>query len=491
MTSRPSAAVQHSPPEKDSWWDRHQHSVLSGLLSFVLHAALLGFLACLVLPLVQFEPEFLTLQTVVVDNAPLVSYERLDVQPVVMEDAAVNNLAVLPVPVMVESLQPSPIKLDVNDEQLTARIEALKFLGQPHPAGEFSGRTEQARTLLAKAFGGSASTENAVHSGLRWLADHQRPDGSWNFDHRHAGCDGNCSAPGQLPQATVAATSLALLCYLGAGQTHRQGEYRAQVERGLRYLLQKGAEAETPGDYRELPSHNSAFYTQGLAAMALCECYGMTGDRTLLKPAQQAIDFIIASQHPEAGGWRYRLGQEGDTSVVGWNVMALASAGMSRIAVPARPKQLSMRFLDSVQLEQGAYYGYNGPEQKPSTTAVGLLCRMYLGWNRNRPGLKAGCEYLSQLGPSRDDMYYNYYATQVLHHYGGPEWERWNVVMREQLLSTQVREGHAAGSWAPRDRHGGGPGGRHYMTCLAVLTLEVYYRHLPLYQKQGTLGQQF
>ena len=79
-------------------------------------------------------------------------------------------------------------------------------------------------------------------------------------------------------------------------------------------------------------------------------------------------------------------------------------------------------------------------------------------------------------------MYYNYYATQVLHHWGGPEWDRWNSVMREHLIRTQIRDGHATGSWDIADRHGY-VGGRVYMTTLALLTLEVYYRHLPLYQR--------
>jgi hypothetical protein len=81
-------------------------------------------------------------------------------------------------------------------------------------------------------------------------------------------------------------------------------------------------------------------------------------------------------------------------------------------------------------------------------------------------------------------MYFNYYATQVLHHWGGEVWTKWNEVMREQLVRTQVHEGHAAGSWAPADAHGG-QGGRLYMTCMCIMTLEVYYRHLPLYHREN------
>ena len=30
-------------------------------------------------------------------------------------------------------------------------------------------------------------------------------------------------------------------------------------------------------------------------------------------------------------------------------------------------------------------------------------------------------------------MYFNYYTTQVLHHYEGPAWEKWNKELREFL----------------------------------------------------------
>jgi hypothetical protein len=57
--------------------------------------------------------------------------------------------------------------------------------------------------------------------------------------------------------------------------------------------------------------------------------------------------------------------------------------------------------------------------------------------------------------------------------------------MRKLLIDTQEKEGCAAGSWNP-DKPGkdawGGPGGRVMITSLSALTLEVYYRYLPLYK---------
>lgn len=137
-----------------------------------------------------------------------------------------------------------------------------------------------------------------------------------------------------------------------------------------------------------------------------------------------------------------------------------------------------------MQAKNGARYGYTTPGDKASTTSIGLLCRMHLGWDRDTPALVDGVKFLSEQGPSSTDMYYNYYATQVLRHYEGDYWKKWNAVMRDQLVKSQATKGHEAGSWHLDSSHGS-KGGRLYSTSMATMILEVYYRHLPIYRKQS------
>jgi hypothetical protein len=224
-------------------------------------------------------------------------------------------------------------------------------------------------------------------------------------------------------------------------------------------------------------------YAQGMATLALCEAYAMTGNNQLGRAAQSALDFICAAQHEE-GGWRYFPGQPGDMTVTGWQLMALKSGQMANLEVPHATVTRAKRFLSQMQSAEGAYYGYMEPGKAPTPTAVGLLMRMYTGWPRDDDRLTAGVEYLAGLGPSRDDVYFNYYATQVLHHYEGPHWSSWNERMREYLLDTQEIEGPERGSWYFYDRHGI-QGGRHYTTAMALMILEVYYRYMPLYTESS------
>jgi hypothetical protein len=174
--------------------------------------------------------------------------------------------------------------------------------------------------------------------------------------------------------------------------------------------------------------------------------------------------------------------------VVGWEVMALKSGQMAGLEVPSRTLAGATKWLDSVASPDGGGYGYTSPADGPSAmTAVGLLCREYLGWGPRNPGLQAGVSKLKMLPPKdANTLYYTYYATQVMHHMGGEAWEFWNPKVRDYLIARQDRgttRPHQLGSWDPKPDAHGSAGGRVMVTSLAILTLEVYYRHLPLYRR--------
>jgi hypothetical protein len=347
-------------------------------------------------------------------------------------------------------------------------------------------RDPRVRVELVRREGGTTLTEAAVARGLLWLARHQRDDGAWSLDQFHRVHACSCDGRGSLT-SDMAATTLALLPFLGAGQTHLTGIYRDHVAKGLRWLIQhQGPDGDLRGGSGQYPG----MYAQGQGAIVLCEAFLMTGDEDLRSPAQRAIDFIVAAQYPD-GGWRYypkdqTRNQQGDTSVVGWQLMALQSALAAGLLVPEPTMENAGHFLESVQQHDGARYAYLPREQAtPAMTAEALLCRVYLGWKRDHPSLGSGVRWLLETQPpsfERPNIYYWYYATQTMHHFGGPMWDEWNLRMRDVLVATQETRGHEAGSWAPI-----GPltsqGGRVYMTALAICCLEVYYRHLPIFRQ--------
>lgn len=346
--------------------------------------------------------------------------------------------------------------------------------------GSLGGRGKAERAKWLAEGGGTKQSEDAVERGLRWLQAHQNPDGSWLFDFEQGPCRGKCGDSGRYA-SPIPSTALALLAFLGHGETQREGEYQDTVKKGLYYLCGKMSISENGGSLME--SDGKGMYSHGLSAIAICEAYAMTREKELENYAQHAIDFIVSAQDKRGGGWRYTPGMPGDTTVSGWQIMALKSGQMAYLRVPQDTIHRATKFLDSVESKQGAQYQYQ-PRVKEgkelTTTSVGLLCRLYTGWPLDHPGIPEGVQTLSRNGPSPNNMYFDYYATQVLHQWGGPEWQEWNYRMRDYLVRTQANAGHESGSW---NFNGSwtSEGGRLYNTALAIMILEVYYRHLPLY----------
>ncbi len=463
------------------------------VLSLLFHAALLIVLALITVSL-QFRDQLPEILAVFGEQQPAVIDQQFDLASESIEVAVADNSLqaletqeretqwALPLPLEMESDQP----LVMEHPETAQMLETIASIGSEGLSGRFG---ENKAKLIARE-GGTPQSEAAVALGLQWLANHQNRNGSWSFNHQAGPCRGRCGNPGSMGHCTTGATGLALLCFLGAGHSEYKGEYRNVVQQSVKYLVSAMKKnRRNPGDLRGPVRDNEGMYAHGIATLALCEAYNMGRNPKLREPVQQALDFIVRAQDPRGGGWRYELRQQGDTSVLGWQTMALYSGKIAELNVPQNTLDGAWAFLESVEAEDGVGYGYTSSTRRvsPTLSAVGLLCRIYLGqtrnWDTTNPSLQEGADRLVALGPSRNDMYYNYYATQFMYQIGGVKWRSWNDVMRDALVASQVQDGHAAGSWLPTCRHGGRPGGRLYMTAMCILTLEVYYRHLPIYDR--------
>jgi hypothetical protein len=81
---------------------------------------------------------------------------------------------------------------------------------------------------------------------------------------------------------------------------------------------------------------------------------------------------------------------------------------------------------------------------------------------------------------TRANYYYWYYGSLAMHQNQGDAWEKWNQRLQPILLRGQVRTNRRNdGSWDPVGEWGF-QAGRPVITALATLSLEVYYRYLPL-----------
>lgn len=354
----------------------------------------------------------------------------------------------------------------------------------------FAGRQGMTRAKMVRREGGTVLSEKAVELGLEWIVRHQRPNGSWSLNFQGECSFGNGCPAHTAMESDTAATGLALLPLLGAGYIHTvKSRYQDSIRRGLEVLIHH----EQPnGDLYVGGGGIAYLYSHAIASMALCEAYGLSKDPKLKKAAQRAINFIASAQSPVGGGWRYSPGQAGDTSVFGWNIFALRSASMAGLSVPRRTVKGCKTYLDLAAADRwGTTYSYMpGRPALGPMTAEGLVSRQLLGWARNYPPLiKGAAQVAADLNRSSErNIYYWYYATQLLHNMKNRDWELWNPRVREKLIGTQIQaEVCAKGSWdpfLPEPDRWGKVGGRLFMTSLSILTLEVYYRYLPLYKDE-------
>jgi hypothetical protein len=342
----------------------------------------------------------------------------------------------------------------------------------------YSSRNAANRKKYLLLLAGTEDSELTVDLGLAWLARQQQRDGNWAFDGT--------------TKDQVAATGLSILPFLAAGQTHRkspnlkENKYVDKVALGINWLLKQ---QKPDGSFKG----SSGMYSHAIATIALCECFGMTSDKSFLqKPAQAAINFIQNAQGQD-GSWGYLAKANGDTSIVGWQIQALQSGKLCKdITVDKACMKRASEFLDKVASgSTKATYGYTSPGASKTLTPVGLLCRYYMdGWGPKQPGFQAGVEFIMKTLPSETaefNMYFYYYATRVLHFNEGEQWHiEWLPRMHDLLIKRQhgIKEPEAVrGSWDTDKGISGTHWGRLGSTCMAILTMQEYYRFTPEVRK--------
>ncbi len=353
--------------------------------------------------------------------------------------------------------------------------------------GTYRARLGKDREQLLEQYGGDGKTEAAVRAALKWLAAAQHEDGRWDADRHGAGREQvilGHDRRGAGAQADTGITGLALLAYLGAGESHLEGAHRDTVRRGLEFLLRS---QKSDGNLAGDSSQFAQMYCHAMAAFALSEAQAMTGDERLKPAVEAAVRYSVATQHPTGGSWRYKHWRNhredpGDTSLLGWQTMVLKSAEQAGVDVPSRSWDGVRRFLQSVSSSRLPGRASYRPGSPPSRvmTAEALYCRQLIQPKAVRPSDAQAVEYLLEElpGKGKANLYYWYYATLSLYQHQGPAWRTWNTALTQALLSRQRTTGDLAGSWSP-DTVWGGYGGRVYSTAMGAMCLEVYYRYAP------------
>jgi hypothetical protein len=228
----------------------------------------------------------------------------------------------------------------------------------------------------------------------------------------------------------------------------------------------------------------------------LAEVVGMTQGplaADVKKALEKALAITLQAQRKgndnNKGGWRYQIGSsDADMSVTGWQVLSLRAAKNVGCDVPPTAIDEAVKYVKRSQDAAGAYcYTPHGGPTAPCTgTGILALCVCVKDAAKSPEVTKAGSLLLKSLkeqnvlqyAPRWNSTFFSYcmyYCSQACFQLGGNYWETFRPFMHKTLLPHQ----EANGSW-----NSGSDGyGAHYSTSMAVLSLAVEYRFLPIYQR--------
>ena len=328
----------------------------------------------------------------------------------------------------------------------------------------------------------------AVDTALWWLRGHQHRDGYWDADGFEEECKLNhCSGKGRADQDR-AVTGLSLLAFLGAGETHKHGRYKQQVRAGFKYLKQI---QDPDGCFG--PRNTEDFLLQhAICTLAMAEIYGLTASPLFKLSAQRGIDFLVASERPDAGAWGRKPGDEqADPATCFFALCALKSARAAGLRVTQGSFDGFMSWLADQTGEQGEVRSAPGssiPLTLTAGTAAGILGRIFCGEDprKSAPMLLAASlvrerpPTWDEASPGDIDLHYWYFGTLACVQVGRETWKTWHPNLKNQVIDRQVKDGDEKGSWNPV-----GPIGKRLgrvgSTALMAMCNQVYYRYAKVF----------
>ena len=364
-----------------------------------------------------------------------------------------------------------------------------------------------------------------VDAALKWLADHQDPEGFWsatNFlaasTRKGATSTGNIEfvKPGEKGSdfgwesiTDIGLTGLGLLAFTANGLTHKEGNHKTTTRNAILYLRKV---QDRDGCFG--PKDEDLFvYNHAIATTAMAEICALTGDPVLKVIVEAAVKFIVEAQNPGLG-WRYGVKPaETDSSVTGWMLLALHMAKQSGITIDTtKVHEGAFAWFDKVttKVEERWRTGYDSPggnnarlrsaqdyDNNPTMDGIHGAVRLVLGKTEGADAKLADFEksigeHPAKWEQAKLDYYYWFWAGMFLQQRSGKVLDPWWQATAEVLtkhqrgwheLDTKAERTTAAkldehGSWDAVDAWSPA-GGRVYATAMGVLTLSLPWRFAP------------
>jgi prenyltransferase beta subunit len=218
-------------------------------------------------------------------------------------------------------------------------------------------------------------------------------------------------------------------------------------------------------------------YNHGFATLALAEAYGTVHDDRIGPALKKAVDLILLAQKSNgSGAWRYAPeSSDADITVSGAQMVALMAARNAGIEVPESVVQSGLEFMAKCQGPDGSFGYTPGSAGTGSPRGAIAVLAYALARHKDSPVYLSGARYIQNPEVWAESGYYHYflyYLSQALFHSDMDVWTKWN----ERNTDYLVRQQNTDGSWSADN-------GEIFGTSMALLSLALNYRFLPIYER--------
>lgn len=349
---------------------------------------------------------------------------------------------------------------------------------------------QDAEPMMAKY---QPRVDDSIERGLAYLAKQQLDAGEAQAMNRPelVGSFVEPAIPGD-----TGITSLAVMAFLAKGHLPGHGPYGELINSGIDYVLTQQLDNGLLISKDPAGRSQGLMYSHSIATLLLCEVSGMVDlkrqkriDEVLPKALLLLLQAQKVSKSPlNTGGWRYGPGSfDSDLSLTGWSIMALRAAKLNGAAIPDEHIAMAVSYVLNCREPNTGAFTYIAGDRKPSTsmTGIAVLCLELCGEHGNEDLIAAGNYILANPPqilydngtPAHYSYYSFYYCGQAMFQLGGRYWNEFAPYMFDSLLDDQ----RPNGSWTyPENSF---QFNTTFPTAMAVLTLTVPARQLPIYQR--------
>jgi hypothetical protein len=312
-------------------------------------------------------------------------------------------------------------------------------------------------------------TEAAIQKGLAYLARSQRTDGSWVEQQGHA----------------VTMTSLATLALMCSGSTPTTGPYADNVGRGVEFLLRS---CDADGAIASANDRGRVMYGHGFAMLSLAHAYGMEGNplrqKRIAQVLQKAIRLTAGSQSKD-GGWFYSPNSASDEgSVTVTQIQGLRACRDAGLRVPPETIRRACDYIQKcANADGGISYALSSRGSSLPAITAAAMATMYNGGQFEHPVAHGALKFTENLLQRNQGdftkafgghtFYSLLYVAQAMWFSGDSRWQSFFPGARDKLLTLRNTDGVWTGDGV----------GVIYGTSIALISLQLPYRQLPLLQR--------